>query len=100
MNYLVSITSQGQISIPAPIRKKLGLNKKGKAYVSLENGKAVIESVPDFMELAGSLSKYAIKNKSIDEIIRLEHKAVEEAVIERYKRKLKREGNKLLFIKP
>jgi len=100
MYYIVSITSQGQISIPAPIRRKLGLSKKGKAYVREENGNVLVEPVKDILELGGSLKKYAIKGKNIDEIIKLEKKAVEEAVIERYKKKLKREGKKLLVIKP
>ncbi|OGM32964.1 hypothetical protein A2803_05215 [Candidatus Woesebacteria bacterium RIFCSPHIGHO2_01_FULL_44_21] len=89
MNYLVSITSQGQISIPAPIRKKLGLNKKGKAYVSEENGKVLVEPVEDIMKLAGSLSKYAIKGKSIAEITKMEKMVWERAAVERYKKALK-----------
>ena len=89
MNYLVSITSQGQISIPAPIRKSLGLNKKGKAYVRLEGEKAVIEPVVDFMELKGVLKHKAIKGKGIDEIMRMEESAWEEAAVERYKKTLK-----------
>lgn len=53
--YTVSITSQGQISIPAKLRKKLGLDKNKKALVSEEDGKLVIEPVKDFLELGGSL---------------------------------------------
>lgn len=52
--YTVSITSQGQISIPAPLRRKLGLDKKTKALVSAEGGKLVVEPVKDFLELAGT----------------------------------------------
>lgn len=55
MTYAVSITSQGQISIPAEIRRKLGLSKKSKAIVSVANGNVMIEPVKDFLELAGSL---------------------------------------------
>ncbi|MEK7534608.1 MAG: AbrB/MazE/SpoVT family DNA-binding domain-containing protein [Patescibacteria group bacterium] len=55
MTYTVSITSQGQISIPAKIRRELGLSKTKKAIVSVENGKMTIEPVKDFLELAGSL---------------------------------------------
>ena len=56
MTFTVSITSQGQISIPAKIRKELGLNKKQKAIVSVEKGKMVVEPVKDFLELGGSLT--------------------------------------------
>lgn len=55
MTFTVSITSQGQISIPAKLRRKLGLEKKRKAFVTEQNGKIVIEPVKDFLELAGSL---------------------------------------------
>lgn len=62
MTYSVSITSQGQISIPAQIRRQLGLSKTSKAIVSVANGKVIIEPVKDFLELAGSL-KHARKSK-------------------------------------
>lgn len=55
MTYTVSITSQGQISIPAPIRRKLGLNKSKKALVREQNGKLLIEPVEDLLDLKGSL---------------------------------------------
>lgn len=89
MVYTVSITSQGQISIPAKLRKELGLDKQKKALVKKEGERIIIEPVEDFLQLAGSLKHKAIKGKTIDEIIALENKAIEEAVIERYKRFLK-----------
>lgn len=54
MTYTVSITSQGQISIPAKIRRQLGLNKTMRAVVSSQGGKVIIEPVKDILELAGS----------------------------------------------
>lgn len=55
MTYIVSITSQGQISLPAKLRREFGLDKLGKAAVFSERGKIVIEPVKDFLELRGSL---------------------------------------------
>jgi AbrB family looped-hinge helix DNA binding protein len=55
MTFTVSITSQGQISIPAQIRKQLGLYKKKQAIVSIENNKMTVEPVKDFLEMGGSL---------------------------------------------
>lgn len=55
MTYTVSITSQGQISIPAPLRRKLGLNKTSKALVSEKEGRVVIEPIVDILDLKGSL---------------------------------------------
>ena len=55
MIYTVSITSQGQISLPAKLRRKIGLDKYKKALVSEKNGKILVEPVKDFLELRGSL---------------------------------------------
>lgn len=55
MTYTVSITSQGQISIPARLRRKLGLNKLNKALVTEKRGKIFIEPIKDLLELKGSL---------------------------------------------
>ncbi len=55
MVYTVSITSQGQISIPAQLRKQLGLQTGKKALVSAQGDKIIIEPVKDLLELRGSL---------------------------------------------
>ena len=69
--YTVSITSQGQISIPAAIRAKLGLKKAGKAIVREENGKMIIEPIPDFLSLKGSLktTKKPLTSKELHEFV-------------------------------
>ncbi len=92
MVYTVTITSQGQISIPAKIRRKLGLDKNKKAIVTEEKGKIIVEPVKDLLELKGVFSHRAIKGKSIDEIIRLEDEVIEQAFVDNYKRKAKRMG--------
>lgn len=85
----VTITSQGQMTLPAKFRKALGLKKKAKATVYLDksNDQLVIKPVRDLMSLYGSLSHLAMKGKSIDEIIKIEERAWEDAVVEDYKRK-------------
>ncbi len=87
MIYTVSITSQGQISIPAKIRRQLGLSTKKKALISVEDGKMVVEPVKDFLEFGGSLHAKAIKGKTIEEIIELEEEAVAQAVVDEYIKK-------------
>lgn len=84
MTYLVTVTSQGQISIPAKLRRDLGLDNK-KVLVSKENDKLVIEATRDFMELEGSLktNKRPLTNLELDEI-------VGQAVADEYAEKLKR----------
>ncbi|HEX6977157.1 MAG TPA: AbrB/MazE/SpoVT family DNA-binding domain-containing protein [Patescibacteria group bacterium] len=53
MVYTVSITSQGQISIPAKARKKVGFTKR--AILSVEKDHLVLKPVADVMDLMGSL---------------------------------------------
>lgn len=89
MTYTVSITSQGQISIPAAIRRQLGLDKKKQAIVTVEAGKMVVKPIKDFLELAGSLktNKKPLTNKEL-------HEVVAQAVADNYAKKLKRMGIK------
>lgn len=71
MTYTVSITSQGQISIPAEIRRKFGLFKNKKALVSVEDKKIIIEPVKDLLELGGSLKtkKPPLSNEELHEVV-------------------------------
>ncbi len=88
MTYTVSITSQGQISIPALLRRELGLESGKKALLTKKGEGFMVEPVEDFLLLKGSLKHKAIKGKSIQEIITLEKEAVAEAIAEDYKRSL------------
>jgi len=92
MTYTATVTSQGQITIPVEIRRKLNLGKNRKIILKFENNTIFMESEPDIMQLSGILSNRAIKNKSIDEIIRIEEEAVADAVAERYRVKMKKMG--------
>lgn len=53
MLHYVTITSQGQITIPAKIRREIGLEVKKKAIVTLEENKIVIKPERDILELEG-----------------------------------------------
>lgn len=85
MTYTVSITPQGQISIPARFRRELGLEKNKKAIVSKEGSRLIVEPIEDLLELGGSLktNKRPLSNKELDEV-------VAEAAAEEYAKKLKR----------
>lgn len=87
MIQFVTITSQGQITIPAKFRRQLGLQKKQKALVSIQGNKIVIEPPVDLLSLYGSLSHLAMKGKSIDEIIKIEEEGAAEAAADDYRRK-------------
>jgi len=53
MTYTVTITSQGQITIPADIRRELGMDKRSRAIVRVDQGKMVLEPEPDILALRG-----------------------------------------------
>ena len=55
MTNIVSITSQGQISIPAKMRRQLGLDKTKKALISVHDDRILVEPVRDFVEMGGTL---------------------------------------------
>ena len=55
MSYLVTITSQGQISIPAKLRRKLGFGKNRQAFIDEKEGNLILKPVKDLLELGGSL---------------------------------------------
>lgn len=68
---MVSITSQGQISIPIRFQRDLGLNKYKKAIISEEEGRLIIEPVKDFLSLGGSLktNKKPLSNRELHEFV-------------------------------
>lgn len=78
MTYLVTITSQGQISIPAPIRRRMGLDKVRKAMVSMVDDKMVMEPVNDFMSLRGIFKSN--KKHTIEE----EERAIGKGIVDDY----------------
>ena len=71
MAYTVSITSQGQMSIPAKLRRQLGLDKSKRAFVSEQNGKIVVEPIRDLLELKGSLktNKKPLTGRQLHELV-------------------------------
>lgn len=54
MKALTTITPKFQVHIPISIRKKIGLDKHGRAYIKIEKKKIIIEPITsDFLSLAG-----------------------------------------------
>jgi len=70
MVYMVSITSQGQISIPSKLRKQIGLDKHKKAIVTADRDRVIITPVRDFLDLKGSIktNKKPLSGEEIHEL--------------------------------
>lgn len=56
MKHIISITRLGQITIPAKIRKDLGIYEQMQAEVEVVNDALVIRPKSDFWSLQGSLT--------------------------------------------
>jgi len=76
MQQVVSITSQGQITLPTAIRRLFGLDKFKKVLVRAQTNQIIVEPMTDFSKMAGILKSKKMK-KPIQEVIKLEEKAIE-----------------------
>lgn len=83
MQQVVSITSQGQITIPASFRRLLGLNQYPKAIVSTDNDQLIVKPIPNFLSLAGTLS-YKAKKQNIARTIKQENAAISSSISKKY----------------
>lgn len=83
MQFTSSVTQKGQATIPAPIRKKLGIKPSTKVVFELKNEtEATIKPVMDFFFLKGSVKS----DKAFD--IKAMEKAVKDAIVSKYVKKL------------
>ena len=66
MDKIVSITSQGQMTIPKSIRKALGIKHATKAVLRKDGDLLVVKPKVDFWSLEGSLkSKIKLTSKEL-----------------------------------
>jgi len=61
----VQVSDKGQITIPASVRRKLGLKAKSRVEIDIRDNEAVIRPVQSILELSGILQGYA-KGKTTD----------------------------------
>lgn len=55
MSQVVTITSQGQLTIPRSVREYFGMAGSTKAVLHLEGNKLIVEPQADFWSLSGAL---------------------------------------------
>lgn len=56
MDVAATLTSKGQITVPKSVRDALGLTEGDDVLFRVEGSHAVIAKIPDFLDLAGSIS--------------------------------------------
>lgn len=74
MLQVVSITSQGQLTIPKDFRELLGITSQTKAEITLDGDELVVKPKKDFWSLGGSLKS---KIRLTDQQLRQARKALE-----------------------
>lgn len=57
---VVQISDKGQITLPARIRKKLGIKPRSQVVVTVRDGEVLLRPLRSIRDLAGSLAEYAI----------------------------------------
>lgn len=82
MQFTTSVTQKGQATIPAAIRKSLGIKPNTKIVFELkDNNEATIKPVVDFFSLKGSVKT----DKPFD--LNAMEKAIEDEIIKKYVKK-------------
>lgn len=88
MNALITVTSQGQITIPVAMRKEMGLDKNNRLEATLVNKELVLTVHRDILSYAGAL-RHKKKKGRIEDIMKEEQEAIEEGWIEHYRKSQK-----------
>ena len=50
---VIRVSQKGQATIPKPLREKFGIESPGEVFIYEDEGRIVIEPVPDLAELHG-----------------------------------------------
>lgn len=85
MQQFITITTQGQLSIPINIRKALGFDLARKAILRVIDNKVIIEPASDVLYLKGKLKKYSHKGKNLQRTINKEDSVIANYIGEKHK---------------
>ena len=72
MDVAAKVTSKGQITLPKSVRDALGVEAGDDIVFRVEEGRAVLARIPDFLDLGGSIAVPAARrNVAWDDVRRL-----------------------------
>ena len=83
---LVSITNQGQITIPVKFREKINLKPGSMIVAKIESEKLTFTKSNDIFQRLGVHQKNAFKGKDFGEILAIEEAASADSVFEKFKK--------------
>lgn len=76
MEISARLTSKGQVTIPGPVRKALGLRDGDRVVFRVDGERAVLARTPDLLSLAGSIAvPAAVRDAPWSEIVDAAHRA-------------------------
>lgn len=71
MDAAARVSSKGQITVPKAVRVALGIVEGDEVVFRVEGNRAVLARIPDFLELAGTVTVPAgRRNVAWDDVIR------------------------------
>jgi len=77
------------MTIPSFLRKITGIKRGDEVMLEKTDDGILIKKMGSVDDLIGFFKNKALKNKTIDEIVKIEKEAIEEGYIERYLRSQK-----------
>lgn len=76
MAVMARVTSKGQVTIPKRVRDALGINPGDSVLFRIDSGRAIMERIPDLIELAGTVEvPEELKDAPWEEIIAMAREA-------------------------
>ncbi len=96
MTYQTKVTSKGQMTLPAPFRKKLGIKPGERLSINMQGNKVIIEKIDWLSDLRkiqaknqAHMRKNNIKPMSDEELDDAINQAAEQAALEKYQNSLR-----------
>jgi len=81
---LISVTSQGQITIPASIRRLLGISTGSSIAIDVKGDNIILKKPNDVFSRLGVHKDKSLKGKSFEEVLQIEENAFEYGVSKKF----------------
>ena len=56
MSSIATVTSKGQVTLPAVVRRALGIDAGDRLSFTVQDDHVIVHPVPDFLSMAGSIA--------------------------------------------
>lgn len=85
MNYVLTLSSKNQLTLPVSMVSHLGLNKGSKVWANVDDKTVSLEKAPSWDELQGSVKDtHLTRGKSTLEIIEMAKKIEAKRIAKKY----------------